>query len=127
MEVYNGGGSGDNSGGSGDNSRSDSDQNYQNSPGSSSSSQSGSSNSGGGGGVGGGGGNGGDSNSEYVLVRRDFITNFLNLQNLAQQSDFRLSLLNTRPTAGQPSSISPAGGPQITNYQSDIKNSQGLL
>ena len=36
MEVYNGGGSGDNSGGSGDNSRSDSDQNYQNSPGSSS-------------------------------------------------------------------------------------------
>merc|ERR1719188_56628 len=109
MEVYNGGGSGDNSGGSGDNSRSDSDQNYQNSPGSSSSSQSGSSNSGGGGG----------GNSEYVLVRRDFITNFLNLQNLAQQSDFRLSLLNTR-TAEQPSSISPAGGPQFTNYQSAI-------
>jgi len=96
MEVYNGGGSGDNS-------RSDSDQS---SSGSCSSSRSGSVNGGGGG-------------SEYVLVRRDFITNFLNLQNLAQQSDFRLSLLNTR---GGPNS--PTGGPHTTNYQNDIKNSQ---
>jgi len=99
MEVYNGGGSGDNS-------RSDSDQS---SSGSCSSSRSGSVNGGGGG-------------SEYVLVRRDFITNFLNLQNLAQQSDFRLSLLNTREGPN-----SPTGGPHTTNnYQNDIKNSQGL-
>jgi len=102
MEMYN-------SGGSGDNSRSE--DSGQNSPGSSSSSQSGS--------VNGGGGGGG---SEYVLVRRDFITNFLNLQNLAQQSDFRLSLLNTREGPN-----SPTGGPHTTNnYQNDIKNSQGL-
>merc|ERR1712045_1006349 len=104
MDVYNGGGGGDNS-------RSDSDQN---SSGSSSSSQSGS--------VSGGGGGGG---SEYVLVRRDFITNFLNLQNLAQQSDFRLSLLNTR---GGPNSPKAAGGgrPHKANHHNDIKNSQGL-